>query len=91
MVLLLTAVLCNAAYAASFTRQINASSDDAEERVNSGTMVLNCSDLEMNFESSETQLVAFQFRPINIPQGATICSNTYLQFEQTLITKKSPI
>ena len=57
-----------------------ASSDDAEERVNSGTMVLTSTDLEINFESGEPQLVAFQFRSINIPQGATICSNTYLQF-----------
>jgi uncharacterized repeat protein (TIGR01451 family) len=88
LVLLLTTVLCNAAYAASFTRQINASSDDAEERVNSGTMVLNSSDLEINFEGGESQLVAFQFRSINIPQGATICSNTYLQFEANADNKE---
>jgi uncharacterized repeat protein (TIGR01451 family) len=88
IVLLLITLLCNTAYAASLTKQIAASSDDAEERVNSGTMVLNSSDLEINFESGESQLVAFQFRSINIPQGATICSETYLQFEANADSKE---
>jgi uncharacterized repeat protein (TIGR01451 family) len=74
-------VLCSAASAVNLTQQINSSANDAEEYINSGFVSVNSSDLEINFDGGEPQLVALKFTPVNVPQGATICSNTYLQFE----------
>ena len=81
MLFLWLSVLCSAASAVTLTQQINSSEDDAEERINSGFVYVNSSDLEINYDGGEPQLVGLKFRPINVPQGATICSNTYLQFE----------
>ena len=67
--------------AATLSRQINTGSDDAEESVNSGAVSTTSGDLEINFEDGEPQLVGLQFRDVDVPQGSTICSNTYLEFE----------
>lgn len=55
-----------------------AGNDDAEEAINSGSMDIGSSDLELIRESSE-QLVGIRFADIQIPQGATIDS-AYIQF-----------
>ncbi|XOV86957.1 MAG: hypothetical protein ACFHX7_18580 [Pseudomonadota bacterium] len=70
-----------AALAATVTLQVSSSSDDAEEQVNSGNMVLTSTDLEINFEGGEPQLVGLFFNNVDVDQGLTICPNTYLEFE----------
>jgi len=67
--------------AVTITSTINASSDDAEERVNSGTVVTTSTDLEINYEGGEPQLVGMLFDNISISQGTGICPNTYLEFQ----------
>ncbi len=49
--------------------------DDAEERLNSGDVILKGSDLEL-VEDTSTQAVGLRFQNITIPQGATITSAT---------------
>ena len=64
--------------------RVNASSDDAEERVSDGVMEsLTSSDLELVDEdgsSSNRQEVGMRFRNMTIPQGASIVS-AYVEFE----------
>lgn len=67
--------------AATLVRQVGTGTDDAEENVNSGSVGTTSSDLEINFEGGEPQLVALQFRDVDVLQGSTICSNTYIEFE----------
>ena len=67
--------------AVTVTSQINASSDDAEESVNGGGVSTTSTDLEINYDGGEPQLVGMLFTGVTVPQGATICSNTYLQFQ----------
>jgi uncharacterized repeat protein (TIGR01451 family) len=67
--------------AVTVTASINSSTDDAEQRVNSGTLVTNSTDLEINYEDGEPQLVGLLFDNIDIAQGTVICSNSYLEFQ----------
>jgi hypothetical protein len=53
-------------------------SDDAEEKVNDGSIDLGSTDLELTMESSE-QIIGIRFANIQIPQGATI-NNAFIQF-----------
>jgi uncharacterized protein YjiK len=62
---------------------VAASSDDAEERVSTGTPDLASSDIELTFDgtsSSANQVVGVRFTGVTVPQGATI-SNAYVQFQ----------
>ncbi|MGI9380447.1 MAG: hypothetical protein ACR2OW_12420, partial [Methyloligellaceae bacterium] len=59
--------------------QVANSLDDAEERVSSGKIDLDSSDLEL-IEASAEQIVGIRFNNIDIPQGAII-TNAYLQFQ----------
>ncbi|MBX5484560.1 MAG: hypothetical protein IRZ16_22280 [Myxococcaceae bacterium] len=61
----------------SNTVAIAAASDDAEEFVASGIVLLNSSDLELTYEDGligSKQLVGLRFGALGIPQGSTILS-----------------
>lgn len=60
--------------------RVNASSDDAEQNLSTGTVVINSSDLELAVDVSASQLVGMRFNGIAIPAGATITS-AYVEFE----------
>ncbi|MEM0997396.1 MAG: Ig-like domain-containing protein [Bacteroidota bacterium] len=57
--------------------QVNASSDDAEERAN-GSMSLTSSDLELVWDNGDQQ-IGMRFNGVPVPQGSTV-SDAYLQF-----------
>ncbi len=63
----------------SITVQVSAGNDDAEERVSSGYMYRNSSDLELVRDGSD-QIVGIRFRNIEIPQGANI-TTAEIEFE----------
>ena len=66
-----------------FETRVSASSDDAEERVNSGRVSLTSADLDMVFDTSgsqQDQIVGIRFTGVNVPPGATI-QNAYIQFQ----------
>ncbi|UCE86744.1 MAG: SdiA-regulated domain-containing protein [Deltaproteobacteria bacterium] len=62
----------------SFERRVEVSEDDAEESLESGSVDLSSSDLELGFEAS-AQLVGLRFRNLPIEQGALV-TRAYLQF-----------
>ncbi len=73
-------VTINASGAATtFEVRVSASSDDAEEKINSGIVNRGSSDLEL-LDESTNQLVGIRFNGLSIPQGAII-TNAYLQFQ----------
>ncbi len=57
--------------------RISQSSDDAEERLDEGDMLLTSSDLELG--DRERQVVALRFEHVTIPPGASVTS-AYLEF-----------
>jgi hypothetical protein len=59
--------------------RVAASTDDAEEAVDTGGLTLASSDLEMVLEASN-QLVGMRFNGVSIPLGATI-TGAYVQFQ----------
>jgi hypothetical protein len=59
--------------------RVSGSTDDAEEYMDTTTVNLTSSDLELTYESGP-QLVGMRFTNIIIPQGATITS-AYIEFE----------
>lgn len=59
--------------------KVAARADDAEERVSTGAVVLNDTDLEMSSDGAVEQIVGLRFRNVQIPQGATI-TRAYVQF-----------
>jgi len=64
------------------TKQVNQSSDDAEERVSGGTVDNNSTDLELVYDSgtgSNQQIVGMRFQDIQVPPGASI-QNAYIEF-----------
>lgn len=66
----------------SIELQVSKSSDDAEERVNTGDVSIDSTDLELVDESgsnSKEQLVGIRFTTAGIPNGATI-SSANIQF-----------
>jgi len=65
-------------WAESIQTQISSASDDAEERIKSGEIGINSSDLEL-IEDHESQIVGLRFQNIAIPKGATI-TKAYIQF-----------
>ena len=67
---------------ASIDLQISTNSDDAEESINTGRVVLNSSDLELINDPADygLQLVGLRFVGVNIPPAATI-ENAYLTFK----------
>lgn len=67
--------------AATVSVTINSATDDAEENVNSGAVSTGSTDLEINYDGGEPQLVGMFFNNVTVPQGATVCTNTYLEFE----------
>ena len=52
--------------------------DDAEERLDSGSVTRSSSDLELGYDGSRSQLVGMRF-VLDVPQGALI-TNAYVQF-----------
>ena len=64
------------------TSQVSASSDDAEERLSSGTVKLSSSDLELGAEdgSNKLQLVGMRFNDLSVPASATV-TKAYIEFE----------
>ncbi|NNE35100.1 MAG: S8 family serine peptidase, partial [Rhodothermales bacterium] len=61
-------------------RRIASGNDDAEERLSSGDMYMDSSDLELVKDGDTDQLVGLRFTNLDIPQGATI-TNAYIQFK----------
>ncbi len=57
---------------------VSADEDDAEERLNSGTIILKGSDLEL-VEDTSIQSVGLRFRGVSVPPGTTI-TEAYLVF-----------
>lgn len=68
--------LCKAGCSAglwSFTRQVNSSADDAEERIATGDMSeITSTDLELIREANTNQIVGIRFQQVAIPRGAII-------------------
>ena len=60
--------------------RVAASSDDAEENVNNGSIDLTSSDLELISPGSIDQEVGMRFRSLTMPQGSNIL-NAYIEFE----------
>ncbi len=58
--------------------RIASSSDDAEERLDRGSVGLTSSDLELGFDRSRPQAVGLRFAGVGIPKGATILSASLL-------------
>ncbi len=75
-VLVLTLTGTNSVFSAVvIERQVNESSDDAEEGVLSGGMDLSSSDLEMPYEDEgmvNPQIIGIRFLDIAVPRGSTI-------------------
>ena len=63
----------------SVSVRVSASSDDAEERIDTGAVDLTSSDLELCLDAA-SQIVGTRFNNVEIPQGATI-TNAYVEFE----------
>jgi hypothetical protein len=64
-------------------RQVNKSSDDAEESVPGGGMDLSSSDLEMPYENegqADPQIIGIRWEDITIPRGSTI-SMAWVRFD----------
>ncbi len=59
---------------------VSASSDDAEESIDTGQVKPDSSDLEFGNQGNKNQLVGMRFNGLDIPQGATI-TNAYIQFQ----------
>lgn len=81
VLLCLNFLVPNPLMAVTVTSTINAGSDDAEEQVNSGSVNTGSTDLEINFEDGEPQLVGMMFDNITIAQGTLICPTTYIEFQ----------
>ncbi len=60
--------------------RVSSYSDDAEEQVGTGIMILNSSDLELVKDGTTQQLVGIRFANIKIPQGALIVE-AYIEFQ----------
>ncbi|MEO1258229.1 MAG: DNRLRE domain-containing protein [Bacteroidota bacterium] len=58
---------------------VSSSSDDAEEVISNGNVLLSTLDLEMAVRSGSSQEVGIRFNNISIPVGATI-TEAYIQF-----------
>ncbi len=58
--------------------QVSASSDDAEERIDRGSVALKGVDLELG-EDRAPQIVGLRFANVTVPQGATV-TNAYVEF-----------
>lgn len=56
--------------------RVDASSDDAEERISTGKMIRHSRDLDLE----DVKAVGIRFKALRIPQGATI-HNAYVQFK----------
>ena len=78
----LTQIFSQAANEITITSQVSSSSDDAEEKVSSGSVSLSSSDLELGGESggSKPQIVGMRFTDVQVPKGATI-TNAYIEFD----------
>jgi hypothetical protein len=65
----------------TYDTAVSSSSDDAEELISSGSVVLTSSDLELiNDSDSSDQIVGIRFNDIQIPLGAVV-ERAYIQFE----------
>lgn len=72
----------------TFTKRVAASSDDAEQKISSGTMSLSSSDLELVIDGSTSDIVGMRFTAVTIPRGAKI-TNAYIQFKTDEVTSGS--
>lgn len=54
--------------------------DDVEERLSTGAMYRNSSDLELTTDGTRTQLVGIRFQDVTVPVGAVI-TNAWIEFE----------
>ena len=72
--------------------RVNASSDDAEERIATSAVILNSTDLELIREDggsgSFDQTVGVRFNNVAIPNGVTITS-AYVQFQTDEVTSEA--
>jgi type IV pilus assembly protein PilY1 len=66
-----TATGCNAI---AIQAQIKAQNDDAEERVSNGNMSFSSSDIELNADGGNSQIVGLRFQDINVSSSDTIVS-----------------
>lgn len=53
---------------------VNSSSDDAEERLNTGRVNLSSPDIELSADNGKNQIIGLRFNELNIPNKATIVS-----------------
>lgn len=60
-------------------RAIGTGSDDAEQRVNRGTVALSSSDLELSTDDSRVQTIGLRFRNITVPRAAAVTA-AWVQF-----------
>ena len=63
----------------TWERRVRNGNDDAEERINNGSMYRDSSDLELIRDGSRDQEVGIRFTNVQIPQGANI-TNVYIEF-----------
>lgn len=68
-----------AAGATVVSAPILVTSDDAEERVSTGSVNLTSSDMEFVFDGGSQQIVGLRFQNVQVPPGATI-NSAYIQF-----------
>ncbi len=61
------------------SKQVTASSDDAEQNLSTGAMSLTSSDLELINDLGVDQKVGMRFTGVSVPQGATVLS-AYVEF-----------
>ncbi|MFW5443452.1 MAG: PKD domain-containing protein [Methylococcaceae bacterium] len=74
----------------SLDTRISSSTDDAEEKIISGSVVINSTDLELVDEGNivNNQLVGLRFNSLSIPVGATI-TRAYIQFQADEVDSKA--
>ncbi len=70
-------------------QKVDASSDDAEERVQNGAMKLTDTELELIRDGNKNQIVGMRFTGLNIPPGSTITAAD-LQFTVATTTNGNP-
>jgi chitodextrinase len=68
----------NAADPVALGVRIALGSDDAEERINRGSVNLTSGDLELGFDGSREQALGLRFVGVDVPPGATILSASLL-------------
>jgi hypothetical protein len=79
LVILLWAIASTTAFAVTLEKRVSSANDDAEE-LESGSVSLSSSDLELVFDRGNNQVVGIRFSDLDIPDGAQI-ERAYIQFD----------